>query len=104
VANNEQGVDTEATQNVEALFMASTSYYTYDSPKTTIDFKIQYYPSMTQKGRQRVQIDSAFKRELFKDLTLNFSLFYTFDSKPPKEGAARTDIGIITSIGWSFGG
>jgi hypothetical protein len=104
VANNEQGVDTETVQNVEALLMGSLSYYTYDSPKTTGDFKFQYYPSLTQTGRQRIQIDSAFKRELIKDLTLTFSLFYTFDSKPPKEGAARTDVGIVTSIGWTFGG
>jgi len=104
VANNEQGVDTESVQNVEALLMGSLSYYTYDSPKTTGDFKFQYYPSLTQTGRQRIQIDAAFKRELIKDLTLTFSLFYTFDSKPPKEGAARTDVGIVTSIGWTFGG
>jgi len=103
VANNEQGVDTETTQNVEALFLASASYYTYDSPKTTIDVTTQYYPSLSQKGRQRVQIDSSFNRELFKDLTLTFSVFYTFDSKPPKEGAARTDVGLVTSLGWTFG-
>ncbi|HEX5069952.1 MAG TPA: DUF481 domain-containing protein [Vicinamibacterales bacterium] len=104
VFNNEQAVDdSESTQNLEAVFMANTSYYTYDSPKTTIDFKTQYYPSFSQKGRQRVQIDSSFNRELYKDLTLTFSVFYTFDSKPPKEGAARTDVGVVTSLGWTFG-
>lgn len=104
VANNEQNVDAETTQSVEALLMGSLSYYTYDSPKTTADFKFQYYPSLTQKGRQRIQIDSSFQRELITDLTVTFTLFYTFDSKPPQEGAARTDIGIVTSIGWRFGG
>jgi len=104
VANNEQAVDNaESTQNLEAVFMANGSYYTYDSPKTTIDWKTLYYPSLSQQGRQRVQIDSSFNRELYKDLTLTFSVFYTFDSKPPKEGSARTDIGLVTSLGWTFG-
>jgi hypothetical protein len=104
VFNNEKAVDqTESTQNLEAVFMVNTSYYTYDSPKTTIDFSTLYYPSLSQAGRQRVQIDSSFNREIVKDLTLTFSVFYTFDSKPPKEGAARTDVGIVTSLGWSFG-
>jgi uncharacterized protein DUF481 len=104
VANNEQAVDqTESTQNLEAVFMVNTSYYTYDSPKTTVDFSTSYYPSLSQQGRQRVQIDSAFHREIAKDLLLTFSVFYTFDSKPPKEGSARTDVGLVTSLGWTFG-
>jgi len=103
VGNNEQSVNAETTQNIEALLTGTFSYYTYDSPKTTGDFKFQYYPSLTQKGRQRIQIDSSFRRELIKDLTFTISLFYTFDSKPPQEGAARTDVGLVTSIGWSFG-
>jgi hypothetical protein len=103
VGNNEQPVDSESTQNIEALFLANGSYYMYDSPKTTIDWNTQYYPSLSQKGRQRIQIDSSFSRELYKDLTLTLSVFYTFDSKPPQEGAKRTDVGIVTSLGWSFG-
>lgn len=103
VFNNEQGVNTETTQNLEAVLTAKTSYYTYDSPKTTIDLSTQYYPSLSQWGRQRIQIDSSFSRELYKDLTLMFSVFYTFDSKPPQEGAARTDVGVVTSLGWTFG-
>jgi len=103
VVNNEQGVDTEPTQNVEGLLAARTSFYSYDKPKTTIDASLQYYPSFSQWGRQRIQMDAAFKREFLKDLTITLSTYYTFDSKPPQEGAKRTDIGIVTSVGWTFG-
>jgi len=103
VVNNEQGVDTEPTQNVEGLLAARTSFYSYDKPKTTIDASLQYYPSFSQWGRQRIQMDAAFKREFLKDLTITLSTYYTFDSKPPQEGAKRTDVGIVTSVGWTFG-
>jgi hypothetical protein len=103
VANNEQGVDTEATQNIEGSLGARTSFYSYDKPKTTIDASFLYYPSLSQWGRQRVQLDAALKHELFSDFSVSLSLYYTFDSKPPQEGARRTDVGIVTSVGWTFG-
>jgi hypothetical protein len=103
VANNEQGVDTETTQNVEGSLGARTSFYSYDKPKTTIDASFLYYPSFSQWGRQRVQFDGALKHELFSDFSVSVSLYYTFDSKPPQEGAKRTDVGLVTSVGWSFG-
>jgi hypothetical protein len=103
VGNNEQGVDTPATQNVEGALGTRASFYSYDKPKTTIDSSFMYYPSLSQWGRQRVQFDTALKHELFSDFSVSLSLYYTFDSHPPQEGARRTDIGIVTSVGWSFG-
>lgn len=103
VGNNEKGVDTDSTQNFEGLLTTQMSYYLYDKPKTSIDAVFQYYPSLNQWGRQRVQIDADFKRELVKNFTLSFSFYYTFDSNPPQTGALRTDYGIITSAGWTFG-
>ena len=65
--NNEDGVDVESTQNVEAILMFRTAYFTYDRPKTTLDIKLLYYPSLSDFGRQRVQFDASAKRELWKD-------------------------------------
>ncbi len=101
--NNEQAVDTPTTQNLEGVVSLQTSYYTYDAPSTTIDASFFYYPSLSQWGRQRVQIDTSLKREILKDLTVSLSLYYTFDSDPPQAGAARTDVGLVTSVGWTFG-
>ena len=35
--NEEQGVDVESTQNLEALLIFDASYFTYDRPKTNLD-------------------------------------------------------------------
>ena len=102
VANDEQGVDTQATQNLEGLLSFTTSFYSYDGSKTNLDFGFQYYPSLTSWGRQRVQLDTSFKRDVYKDLNASVNLFFTFDSAPPNPDAARSDLGISFTLGWSF--
>jgi hypothetical protein len=100
--NDEQGVDVPATQNVEALLVFRTSYFTYDRPKTNLDLSVQYYPSLTNAGRHRVQFDTGITREFWKDLFLAVNVFDTFDSRPPNPEAARNDFGVVASIGWSY--
>jgi hypothetical protein len=100
--NDERGVDVESTRNVEALFMFQTSYYTYDRPKTNVDVNLQYYPSLSDPGRQRLQFDSGVKRELLKDLFVALNVFTTLDNRPPNPSADKSDYGVVTSIGWSY--
>jgi hypothetical protein len=100
--NEEHGVDVEPTQNLEGLLDFRTSYYTYDRPKTNIDIGLQYYPSLSNTGRQRLQADLNFKRELWKDFFASFTFFNTFDSRPPNPSADQNDIGFVFSLGWSY--
>jgi len=100
--NDERGVDVEDTRNIEALFTFRASYYTYDRPKTTLDLGIEYYPSLSNPGRQRLQLDALAKRELWKDLFVSASLFNTFDSRPPNPSADTNDFGVVMSIGWTY--
>jgi hypothetical protein len=102
VVNNEQGVDVEPTQNIEALAVFSMSYYTYDRPKTNLDISTQYYPSLSNIGRHRLQFDASVKRELLKDLFVSLNLYNTYDSRPPNPAADTNDVGIVASIGWSY--
>jgi hypothetical protein len=102
VFNDERGVDVEATQNVEALFVFATSFYTYDRPKTNLDINLQYYPSLSNAGRQRLQLDAGVKRELWKDFFVSLSGYNTYDSRPPNPAADTNDVGIMLSIGWSY--
>jgi hypothetical protein len=45
---------------------------------------------------------AAVRRELWKDFFVGLNMFDTFDSRPPSPGADRNDVGVVTSIGWSF--
>jgi hypothetical protein len=49
-------------------------YYTYDRPKTNLDINLQYHPSLSDPGRQRVQLDAGVKREFWKDMFVAVNL------------------------------
>ena len=70
MVNDERGVDTDPTQNLEGLLTLRSSFYTYDRPKTTFSGSVQYYPNLTTWGRQRLQVDSNIKREVWGYLLL----------------------------------
>ena len=101
-ANDEQNVNAEPTQNLEGVFTFRTSYYSYDRPRTNLDMAVQYYPSLTDWPRQRLQLDTGAKREIWKDVFFALNLFDTFDSRPPTASADRNDIGITMSFGWTY--
>jgi hypothetical protein len=102
VVNDERGVDSEATRNVEGILGLTGSYYTYDRPRTTIDGRVQYFPSLSNRGRRRLQTDGDVRRELWKDFFVALNVFYIFDSEPPNPDAERIDVGTVVSLGWSF--
>jgi hypothetical protein len=102
VFNDERGIDVEPDRNVEALLAARGSFYTYDRPRTNLDVSVQYYPSLSDAGRQRVQLDAGAKRELWKDLFVALTVYHTFDSRPPNPDANRNDVGVVASIGWTY--
>jgi hypothetical protein len=101
-ANDEHGVDVDSTRNLEGLLIFRTSYYTYDRPKTNLDVGLQYYPSLSNIGRHRLQLDAGIKRELLKDFFASASLYNTYDSRPPNPASNTNDVGIVLSIGWSY--
>jgi hypothetical protein len=100
--NDERGVDVEPTQNLEVLLLFQTSYFTYDKPRTNLDVTVQYYPSVSDPGRQRLQFDASAKRELLKDLIVSLSGFYTADTRPPNPDADTYDVGVLWSVGWTY--
>lgn len=100
--NDERGVDVEPTQNIEALFLFGTSFYTYDRPRTNLDVNLQYYPSVSNTGRQRVQLDASARREFWKDLFVALTLYNSYDNRPPNPAADTNDVGVVVSIGWTY--
>jgi hypothetical protein len=100
--NDERGVDVESTRNIEGVLTLRAAYYTYDRPKTTLDLSTAYYPSLNNLGRHRVQLDASAKRELWKDLFVSLSFYNTYDNRPPNPSANNNDVGIVTSIGWTY--
>ena len=102
VVNDERGVDVEPVRNIEALLIFTSSYFTYDRPKTNLDVSIQYYPSLSNTGRHRLQLDAGVKREFWKDLFVALTVYNTYDNRPPNPASDTNDVGVVASIGWTY--
>jgi hypothetical protein len=100
--SREVPVDGDSTQELEALIAARQSYFTYDTPKTNISTSVALYPSLSQWGRVRLEFNGQVNREIVKDFTVGFTIYDSFDSRPPSEGARKNDVGLSLTIGWTF--
>ncbi len=95
-------VDGETSNNIEAFVNSSYSFFTYDTPKTTVAMSFTVFPSLNVRGRFRTDLDVSVKRELWKDFTVGLSYYDTYDNKPPGEGSPAHDFGGTVTVGWTF--
>jgi len=100
--SSEVPVEGDTTQELEAFFALRQSYFTYDRPKTDVGVSLDFYPSLSAWGRVRAELDSHVKREIIKDFSIGFSIYDSYDSRPPTEGALKNDVGLSLTIGWTF--
>ena len=102
LGNHETPVSGESKYNVEALVGAQYSTFMYGFPKLTFNASLKVIPSLTEAGRVRLQFNSSAQREIASDFYLAISVFDSFDSRPPTEGAAKNDWGPVISVGLKF--
>ncbi len=94
--------DGETTQQLDALLSVRQSYFTYDTPKTDVSMTANVYPGLSEWGRVRIEFDGKLKREIVKDFTIGFSIYDSYDNRPPTEGARKNDVGLSLTVGWTF--
>jgi hypothetical protein len=99
---DEQPVEGDSKTSTEVLIGGDYSTFTYDFPEITLTAKLSVSPSLSQSGRVRIQADVGVRREIVADFFLSISLFDSFDSEPPTEGAHRNNWGSVLSIGYKF--
>jgi hypothetical protein len=103
VLNRERYFTTDSTTTgVEGLLSAAFRAFRYDQPKLDFSLTSQAYPSFVVQGRVRLQNDLRLSYELLKDFMLTGTLFDTYDSKPPVEGAPKNDFGTTLAITWTY--
>ncbi len=88
--------------NLEAYLSVEHSVFRYDYPKTDIITEFTIYPSLTDWGRIRGELDISASREIIKDFTFTLSFYDSYDSDPLDPNAATNDYGLVTSLGWTF--
>ena len=103
VVNREEFLDdTPGRNNLEGALAAELEWFTFDYPKTDVTSTFVFFPSLTDRGRSRMELDARVRRELVSDFFFNVTFRNSSDSDPPSENAARNDYSVVTSFGWSF--
>ncbi len=100
VVTHEIPVDGEPSNNIEAYVGATYAFFTHDRPKTSVNLSVSLLPSLNVSGRYRTDFGISVKRELFKDFTVGFSYYDTYDNKPPGGGSPAHDFGGTVTVGW----
>lgn len=89
-------------ESVEGLLALEYSQYVYDHPVIDLSAKLKAFPSLTESGRTRAQMDLSLRWEVISDLFWDLSYYNSYDSDPPSASQSTSDYGVVTSIGYSF--
>lgn len=60
------------------------------------------FPGILESGRLRGDARIRYRQEFLKDLFLNLTYYYNFDTDPPVGAVSDSDYGIVTGIEYLF--
>ena len=89
-------------QSLEGLLGLNYSRYIYDQPTLDLSVDLTAFPSITESGRTRAQLDVGLRWEVVNDLFWDLSYYHTYDSDPATGSESTSDYGVVTSLGWSY--
>jgi hypothetical protein len=100
--NRELPTGESARTNLDAVLLATYSFFKYDSPKTNINTSTVVSPSLSDPGRVRIAARATVQQDIWKDFGFAVTFFDTYDSRPPAVDALQNDYGVTTSVSWTF--
>lgn len=89
-------------ETIEGYGSLSWDWFRYDSPALDLTTNLEVFPNLTDWGRLRSDADIKFNWEMVEDLFWQLKVYHSFDSDPVAQGEAKSDYGIVTSLGYSF--
>ncbi|NCF73870.1 MAG: hypothetical protein GWP67_10240 [Gammaproteobacteria bacterium] len=75
-------------ESLEGMLALDYSPFVYDHPAVAVSARLSAFPSITESGRTRAQLDLSY--------------YNSYDSDPPSSTQSTSDYGVITLIGYSF--
>jgi putative salt-induced outer membrane protein YdiY len=85
--------------NAEALFGIRFSTFRFKTFR--LDSNTFVFPSLTDAGRVRISSQSSIRIELVRNFYWNGQVYENYDTRPPVN-APKNDLGLTTSLGWTF--
>lgn len=91
--------------SLEGLLNISYDFFVHGDLGTDITSSFTVFPSFTDSGRYRAELNFKYRQEIIRDLYIALSGWYSFDSDAPVglvETTRQDDYGLVTSLGWEF--
>jgi hypothetical protein len=98
---HEQFAGEPAEGSLEAAAGIQFDFFTPMDDDFDISNRLVSYYRLGGGGRVRLNLQSAYRHELFKDFYWSLNGFDTFDGDPP-EGQKRNDFGVSLTFGYKF--
>lgn len=99
--NREWASDGTRSDNLEGVLTGEHAIFAYNSPKVDYSTALSVFPSLTDWGRIRAELDLHLRREVVKDFFIEVTFYESYDNRPPG-GTEKTDYGLVFSLGYSF--
>jgi hypothetical protein len=95
------GSGTVTSDDLEGVIVLEYDYFVLDSPEVTLSSDLSIYPGLSNWGSLRSDFDASLSWEIVNNLfwALQVYLSYDNDTEP---GAANSDYGYVTSLGYKF--
>ena len=90
------------TTNLEGLIALEGDIYRFGDHRLDLSARTHALPSLTDRGRVRVEVDVRVSYEVLRDFTLGLTLYDDFDSRPPGGSGSANDYGTSFTVGWTF--
>ena len=85
--------------NIKALL--GLTFHTFRFKTLNLNSQGFLFPSLNDPGRFRLSSQSNLRVELVRNFNWNFQVYENYDTRPPVN-APKNDLGLTTSLGWSF--
>ena len=99
--NREWSANDTQTNNIEGVVTAEHAIFGYDFPKIDYATQLDVFPSLSDWGRVRVELDIRFSREMIKDFFADLSFYDSYDNEPPG-GGEKSDYGLVFGLSYKF--
>jgi hypothetical protein len=101
-SSREAPVDGDSQTLLPGFLTFRHSYFTYSTPKTSLDTTLTVMPILNQAGRWRVEANTTVSREIVKNFSVALTLYESYDNRPPTAEANNNDAGATLSIAFTF--
>lgn len=102
ITSEKDASNTTSTANTHSLdSAAAVQFSTFRFDSTTFDTTSWVYPSLTTPGRVRLTLNQDVYYKFYKDFYVRASFYDNYDNRPVV-GAPSNNLGMSTTVGWSF--